>query len=312
MENTFGDLLKSLRISRNLTRRELSRDICSEKQLERIEKNINHPSLYILHQFSSKLNIDLNNFYKDFYCFTSLDSNKYCKNILIYIKNLNFTELKIIIDTISNKSEFKSGNNYAHLCYGKAAYSFHIQKDYEQTISICELGIKEEIPGFKLLSSKTYIFSDIGYSMLNLICGCYRKMEQFETSINIAEQIINSIDKYYLSQSYQSYYSMSFIVKLYQTSLCQIANINYNIGNYPVALTYIEKGISFSFDHDMSRLLSSFFELKYLTLYKLGDYKNALKNYHCAKTLCENSNRIESALAMEKKATKEFSEIFNY
>ncbi|HBB28692.1 MAG TPA: hypothetical protein DC000_05510 [Clostridiales bacterium] len=311
MENTFGDFLKNLRISHNKTRKELSYGVCSEKQLERIEKNVNQPSIYILHHFSAKLNIDLNNFYKDFYCYGTFDSNEYCKNILNCIKKLDFKDLENIINTIANKNEFKKGNNYAHLCYGKAVYSFHIEKDYEKTISICKLGIREETFEFNLFSLKNHIYSDIGYSMLNLICGCYRKMEQFETSINIAKQILNSIDKYYLSQSFQSYYSMSYIIKLYQTSLCQIANINYNIGNYNMALTYIEKGIIFSFEHNMSRLLSSFFELKYLTLYRLGDYKNALENYNCAMTLCKNSGRKEIAIAMEEKANKEFKEIFN-
>lgn len=55
----FGELLKEIRTSKGLTLQDLAEDICSVRQLSRIEKGENNPSVYILHNLSKKLNIDL-------------------------------------------------------------------------------------------------------------------------------------------------------------------------------------------------------------------------------------------------------------
>ncbi|QSX05556.1 helix-turn-helix transcriptional regulator [Sedimentibacter sp. zth1] len=311
MENTFGDFLKNLRNSYKLTRKKLCSGICSEKQLERIEKNINEPSVYILHHLSAKFNIDLNKFYKNFYHYECFEDHEYCNNIISCIKKLDFTTLYAICKELEKKPNFKKGTNFAHLCYGKAAYEFYINEEYYKTIEICIEGIQEESPNFTLQKVANNIYSDIGYSMLNLICGCYRKLDKFEESKTIAQFILNSIEKFYFSQSYQSYYSISFITKLYQTILCQIVNTNYNLGHYNEALKNIEKCLSYSFDNNMSRLIASLFQLKYLTLYKLGDYNGAREAYQCSITLYKNSNKEKIAIEMEEKAKKEFPKIFD-
>lgn len=311
LENNFGDFVKKLRTQYNLTRKELCLGICSEKQLERIEKNINTPSIFLLHQLSAKLNIDLNKFYKDFYCYECAEDRENIKRILKYIKELNFYNLYILCNELEKKVSFQNGNTYAHLCYGKAAYEFYICKNYNSAIELCIIGIKEETSLFTLDGIENSIFSDIGYSMINLIASCYKKKNSFKKSENIIFSMLKSIEKFYLSQSNISYYSTSFINKLYQTILCQVANNYYNLGNYNKALEYIDKCINFSFDNDMSRLIASLFQLKYLTLYKLNDYHGARECYNCAKTLYINSNKNEIAKQMEDKAKINFNRIFN-
>ncbi len=60
----FGFLLQELRKKYSMSRDKLAQNICTPKQIYRIEKGISEPSVYILHQLSIKFNLDLNEYYK--------------------------------------------------------------------------------------------------------------------------------------------------------------------------------------------------------------------------------------------------------
>lgn len=60
----IGDIIKKQRILIDMTRKELSEDICTEKYIYLIESNERNPSAYILNSLSERLGIDLIEYYQ--------------------------------------------------------------------------------------------------------------------------------------------------------------------------------------------------------------------------------------------------------
>lgn len=60
----IGDIIEEQRILLNMTRKELSEGICTEKYIYLIEKNERNPSAYILNNLSERLGIDLFEYYQ--------------------------------------------------------------------------------------------------------------------------------------------------------------------------------------------------------------------------------------------------------
>ncbi|QSX05247.1 helix-turn-helix transcriptional regulator [Sedimentibacter sp. zth1] len=309
MESNFGSILKQLRKKYNLTQKELSEGICSVKQLIRIEHNDSEPSIYVLHRLSSKLNIDLNEYYKKIYNNNIIEAIEYSDQIINCIGALNFEKLYSLIKIVEKHSLFRSGQNLALLYYAKAAYEFHTNKRYDMVIELCQQGIQAETPSFKIQNTKQNIYSNLGYSMLNLISCCYRELNEEIKCINILLYILDTIDKFYFSESYQSYNSMTYTNKLYQATLFQLGKLYYYKNDYNTAFSYINKGIDFSFKNNMTRLLPELFEMKYLTLYRLERYNEALVEYRCAKHLYKNAGFPQFAVDMENTARNKFPKI---
>ncbi|MBS7525328.1 helix-turn-helix transcriptional regulator [Fusibacter paucivorans] len=59
MDNFFGNILKIIRERNNVTQNELCHDLCTIRQLSRIENNVSSPSLFLLQHFSERLGTDL-------------------------------------------------------------------------------------------------------------------------------------------------------------------------------------------------------------------------------------------------------------
>ena len=68
----FGNLLQELRLKYNMSREKLAQNICTPKQIYRIEKGDSEPSIYLLHQLSIKFNLDLNEYYKNYFTFNTI------------------------------------------------------------------------------------------------------------------------------------------------------------------------------------------------------------------------------------------------
>jgi transcriptional regulator with XRE-family HTH domain len=59
MDNYFGNILKIVRERNNVTQNELCHNLCTIRQLSRIENNASSPSLFLLQHFSERLGTDL-------------------------------------------------------------------------------------------------------------------------------------------------------------------------------------------------------------------------------------------------------------
>jgi transcriptional regulator with XRE-family HTH domain len=126
----FGMLLQELRKKHNMSREKLAENICTTKQIYRLEKGTSEPSIYLLHQLSIKFNMDLNEYYKMYFTKNTLVGLEGTKTINLAIENENLDLIKSLIEKYESLEDFKQGHNLQHIYYGKALLSALSDKDY--------------------------------------------------------------------------------------------------------------------------------------------------------------------------------------
>lgn len=90
----IGNIIEEQRVSLGMSRKELSKGICTEKYVYLIEKNERNPSAYILNSFSDRLGLDL----FDYYQYLNYDNKtkvfKHKENFERYTQTSNVEKLK--------------------------------------------------------------------------------------------------------------------------------------------------------------------------------------------------------------------------
>ena len=118
----FGILLQELRIKYNMSREKLAQNICTPKQIYRIEKGVSEPSIYILHQLSIKFNLDLNEYYKMHFTSNTLVGLEGINSISSAIEQENILLIKSMVNKYEKLEDFKKGENLQHIYYSKARH----------------------------------------------------------------------------------------------------------------------------------------------------------------------------------------------
>ncbi len=206
----FGEFLKDIRTSNNISIERLAEGICSTRQLIRIENGENNPSLYILHNLSIKLNIDLQEYYRIYFYTGSFLAKRYIDNFNNLIISGDYNALRKLIQEMKNMDEFKEGENFQYIFYGKALCSTHLDKDYSCSNDYCFKGLTIEDSDFNLDSIKNKIYSNVGLTMINLIAVNYSRLNQKDKSCKILEDLFNILDNQIFNSSFPMYRSLDF------------------------------------------------------------------------------------------------------
>lgn len=190
----FGILLKELRLQHQFSREKLAQNICTPKQIYRIEKGDSEPSIYLLHQLSIKFNLDLNEYYKMYFNQNTIIGLEGSKAINAAIDKGNLPELKSFINSYETLEDFKKGQNLQLIYYGKALCSALIDKDYNTSLNYCYKGIYVENSDFSIphISSSTY--SNIGITLLNCTSLNYFALNQYDNGMKILKGLLHVIE----------------------------------------------------------------------------------------------------------------------
>ena len=190
----FGELLKSIRISNNMTLEDLSNEICSVRQLSRIESGVNNPSIYVLHNLSKRLNINLQEYYRIYFTSKSFLAYNIKSKISLLISQSKLDELKELITDIEDNEEFQEGENRQYILYAKAICSTYFSKNYHQSNEYCFEGIRIEDIKFNINFIPNKLYSSVALTMINLIASNYNGLGESDKSFKISESIFKILD----------------------------------------------------------------------------------------------------------------------
>lgn len=306
----FGEFLQELRLSRNMTREQLAQDICTPKQIYRIEKGVYEPSLYLINQLSIKFNMDLNEYFKMYFTNITIAGLEGIESINSAIASGNTTLLKSIIEKYEQLEDFKKGENLQHIYYGKALCAALLDDDYSVSLDYCFKGIQIEYPAFNIDNISKNMYSNVGISLLNCTAQNFFAMNQYDNGMKVLTQLLTVLETYVINSPYPLFKATQFSKKIYQAILYNVGVHLFDHGDIKKALIYVEKGIDFSLKEYNLRHLPNLTFMKFKILYSMKKYDEAKEFYNRAIYLYKITNKDSILTELENTSKKDFPKIF--
>jgi Predicted transcriptional regulators len=306
----FGNLLQELRAKYNMSREKLAQNICTPKQIYRIEKGYSEPSIYLLHQLSIKFNLDLNEYYKMHFTSNTIVGLEGIKSINTAIESNNITSIKSEIDKYEKLEDFKQGENLQHIYYGKALCSALLDEDYNTSLGYCYKGIQIECPDFNIDNISENMYSNIGICILCCISQNFFALDDHNNGIKVLTGIQAVLETFAIDSPYPLFQATQFSQKIYQTVLYNMGVHLFDHGEIDDSFTYIEKGISYSLKVYNMRRLPGLIFMKFKILYSLKDYEKAKEYYDHTLSLYKITDNKTSLTELEGSAKMNYPEIF--
>ncbi len=305
----FGILLQELRKKYNMSRDKLAQNICTPKQIYRIEKGISEPSIYILHQLSKKFNLDLNEYYRMHFTTNTISG-------LIGINSINaalicgdMNLLRSLIENYENHKDFKKGENLQHIYYGKALCSALSDNNYNMSLEYCYKGILNEYPSFSIENISDNIYSNVGITLLNCISQNFFAMNDDINGMKVLKGLLAVLEASVLNTSISFLHISEFSKKAYLVALYNMGFQLYDQGQIEQSLILIEKGIAYSLKEYNSRHLTDLFFMKFKILYHEERYVEAREYYNYIFSLYKISNNTTELTELESLMRADFSKL---
>lgn len=305
----FGVFLRELRESRNLTREQLAKDICTPKQIYRIEKGDFEPSLYLLNQLSIKFNMDLNEYFKMYFSVNTIIGFEGIQALNDAIAKRDTALIKSLTEKYEKHKDFSKGENLQHIYYAKAICAAY-EDNYTSSLNYCLKGIIIENPSFSLNTITDSTYSNVGLSIISCMGLDYISLNREDIGLKILFDLLYVLENYVLSSPYPMYQASQFSKKIYQNTLNNLSYQLLNEEKYEKAEELIEKGIDFSIQENSLRFLPGLFFMKFKLLYKQGHFEKAKEIYtqmRCLYTITKQTMVLED---MDNSIKEDYPEVF--
>lgn len=302
----FGELLRELRETRNMTREQLALGICTPKQIYRLEKGVYEPSLYLLNQLSMKFNVDLNNYFKMFLSNKSGIAFDGIKEINKAVEKNDVITLKNLINEYENLPEFMHGENKQHILYGKALCESLMNQNYQQSFQYCMEGLRIENPDFSLDAIREGVYSNVGLALLNCVSRNYMALNKLNEGIKVLIDMLYIIEHFILTPPYAIYKASEFSKNIYLNTIYNLCAYLLRTKKIAESLTYVNKGINFSLKEYNLRFLPELLTMKFRLLYSMENFAEAKEYYDQAKNLLKITQQEKMALDVDELVMKEY------
>lgn len=307
----FGILLRELRESRSFTREQLAQNICTPKQIYRIEKGEYEPSLYLLNKLSLKFNMDLNEYYKMHFSNHSILAYEGIERINNALDANDIHEVYNLVSKYKDNKDFKHGENLQHIYYGQALCAALLEKNYNLSLEYCMKGILIENPDFTIETISECTYSNVGIALINCISKNYFAMNQPEVGIKIITNLLYVLEYYVLNSPYPIYQCTEFTKKIYQGILYNLCLYLFEIDDKTNALSYVNKGIEFSKKEYNIKYLPELFFVKFRLLYHIDNIADAKIYYRQTKNLLEITGQNIKLQELEQTIIKDYPKLLD-
>lgn len=305
----FGIFLRELREVRGLTREQLAKDICTPKQIYRIEKGEFEPSIYLLNQLSIKFNMDLNEYFKILFSANTVIGYEGIQIINNAIAVGDIELINSLVEKYEKHQDFERGANLQHILYCKAIFAIS-EKNYTTSLKYCLKAIMVEDPSFTLDSIKKCTYSNVGLTIINCMSTNYMSIKREDIAKKILLDLLYVLENNILLAPYPMYQPNQFVKKFYQSILNNLSFMSINNMDYVNAEKFIEKGIDYSIQENYMRFLPSLLFMKFKLLYKLEQYEKAKDFYNQTICLYKITKQFRVLKDLESTMTENYPEIF--
>ena len=306
----FGYLLQELRTKYKMSREKLAQNICTPKQIYRIEKGVSEPSIYILHQLSIKFNLDLNEYYKMHFTSNTLVGLEGINSINSAIEQGDILLVKSMVNKYESLEDFKKNENLQHIYYGKALCSALLDNDYITSLDYCYKGIKIEYPDFDINTVAQNMYSNVGITLLNCISQNLFAMDEYDDGMKVLSGILTVLEDYVINSSLPLFQTSQFSKKVYQGILYNMGCHLFDHGEIKEAQNYIDKGIAYSLKEYNLRYLPGLLFMKFKIFYSEQNYTEAREYYNHSFILSKLTNNTTTLTDINNLNKTEYPEVF--
>lgn len=267
MENYVGTIIKSIRQSKGVTQKELANNLCSIRQLSRIEMNLSSPTAYLISEISSRLGNDLLDYlpYSD-------DPNAYHVKHEIERAMVLFNKDKhnAALEMLENSPDLNQAiSRYAKL---EVAWLYGALSNYiEVPMKVDEAYYVNLLLDSYQLDNLDDIFKmplrAIDYRILNSLIVIHLVAGDFDYAELMMIKAIENIETTQTNKKDTSY--LRFIYNL--------SRLYFNSNKYQLALHYSRKGLDYCISNGVLFYLSDLSNIHGRALFKLDDKKNYVK-----------------------------------
>lgn len=295
MEYKIGTVIKTLRKKKKFTQRQLADNICSIKQLSRVEANTSQPTITLLKEFSYKLGEDLG----DYFLFLNQDDPIEAKLLIDRLDNImlrsNYNELyRVVTDYMSSHtikpSVFKQ---YIDWFYGYSTLftPYDSPKDLEYFYDL--LKQNNQFQDLNQLLNK--FIRPIDFKIISAIILIHLKDNDLDKCEQLLLKAISCFETHYVGIKDSSY----------QRFLYNLARLYFVKQIYEQSLHWSSKGFNYCIRHNCLSFLDDFSLMKGKSLYFLGqkDESNKYLNFYVsmADFYCLHDDRDEIIETLKNK-----------
>lgn len=258
--NYIGCVIERYRSKLQMSRKDLSENICTEKYVYLIEKGKRSPSVDIVSLFGDKLGVDLFDYYQYLGCEDSIAVREKMNEFNMYREKGDFIKLKEVTDIASNLPDFNCKPWVYEIESNKILYMVFVEQRYDESII--------ELNNFLNNIESKYFKSVFMANTYILLSSCYQltgDLLSAKSAVESAYEIVRNKNEnercvQVIITVRISYMTMKYLVGEFQ----EVINEGRELLNYQYKLNSYE------------RIFYTFFYLSF-AYYKVGEYDKAIE-----------------------------------
>jgi len=272
----IGQAIKALRKMAGLSQEELSRDICSQAQLSKMENKNEIPSAMALYRLSKKLGVDMNYFF-EFMETPRLDYLKEVKELIDECKReRDYQRLRKIVKTEMLNPLFQNTENQQFLLWHEAICIHYLDQESDKAILLLH-------HAFTLTAHpQKRFYRETELEILNSMAIIRKDQKQYVEAEKLFRQCLNTIKFAPLSNK---------ILKI--RLLYGLSKLLTDIGKYEESKELCIEGVALC---KKNEVLYLFGELQYQlgsNYARMGEHNNAIEAFERATKIFEIQDNQE-------------------
>lgn len=262
----FGNVLKELRLKKQLSQEKLADGICTKRQLIRIEQNENLPTGFLLSELSKKLNENLEPFLLFANHENPMEVIELKQQLDYYFYEKDFVPLMKLINQYRSLHPNPPVDFQQYLGWYEGVAKFHLPQydspEIDYYIDLLKLtmdfkNLEEACTGFRTLNELNIIHA--------IITSFYIMNQRLLEASILLPLIIDNYLKYYHK------YDINLLGRMYYN----LANVYYRLDYYDKALEVCETGIKTCLQERSFAVVADLFMCKGSILADQGHMKEA-------------------------------------
>ncbi|SDZ18700.1 Transcriptional regulator, contains XRE-family HTH domain [Evansella caseinilytica] len=157
-----GEIIRLLRKSNHLSQAELAKDICTQAEISRIERNLTMPNADTLFRISERLGVDMNFFFEN----SDLSRMEYIQEtidlIRKFIEEKNYAEVARIVAAEKKNPLFKKAPYRQFLMWHEGLVQYYVDGDFRQAIETLHEALDIYQPGVLYSETQLQILISVG------------------------------------------------------------------------------------------------------------------------------------------------------